>query len=101
MRPLRPQRSRSSPRRGPPAPDNRTRLAIFDALHTARKDGRSELTVEELYERVIPRLRVLVPRELHLAGESAYLEDKIKVCLDAQLLVTAGDDGKLLALSGY
>src|SRR5207253_1628267 len=49
-------------------PDNRTRLAIFDAMHKARKDGRFALTVEELHERVLPRLRVLVPRELHIAG---------------------------------
>lgn len=82
-------------------PDNATRVAIFDAMHEARKDGRSALTVEELHERVLPRLRVLVPRELHVAGESAYLEDKIKVCLDARLLVTTGEHGELLALTDY
>ena len=81
-------------------PDNATRVAIFDAMHEARKGGRSALTAEELHELVLPRLRVLVPRELYLAGESAaYLEDKIKVCLDAQLLVTTGEHGQLLALS--
>lgn len=82
-------------------PDNSIRLAIFDAMHEARKEGRSALTIQELGGRVLPRLRVLVPRELHLAGEAAYLENKIKVCLDAHLLVTTGEDGRLLALSGY
>src|SRR4051794_15547739 len=81
--------------------DNATRVAIFDAMHQARKEGRSALTVEELHERVLPRLHVLVPRELHLAGESAYLQDKLRVCLDAGLLVTTGKHGELLALTGY
>src|SRR4051794_2847098 len=82
-------------------PDNATRIAIFDAMHEARKDGHTALTGDQLQERVLARLRVLVPRELHVAGVSAYLQDKIKVCLDARLLVTTGDHGELLALSDY
>src|SRR4051794_22821355 len=62
-------------------PDNATRLAIFDAMQ-----GHATSTFDELYERVIERLRKLVPRELHNAGEREYLEEKIAVCVDAGLL---------------
>ena len=51
---------------------------------TPREQGQSALTVDELYERVIGRLRVLVPRELHNAGERAYLEEKARVCVDGR-----------------
>lgn len=72
-------------------PDNATRLAIFDAMSDAAEQGQSALTVDELYERVIGRLRVLVPRELHNAGERAYLVEKVRVCVAAELLTSEGD----------
>jgi hypothetical protein len=90
-------------------PDNATRLAIFDGMSDAAEDGRSGLTVDEIYERVIGRLRVLVPREQHiaaehlthlprgearrLAGERAYLVEKLRVCVAAGLL-TSDDDAR-------
>jgi hypothetical protein len=67
-------------------PDNATRLAIFDAISDATAHDHATLTFDELYERVIGRLRVLVPRELHNAGERAYVREKIVVCVDAGLL---------------
>jgi hypothetical protein len=90
-------------------PDNATRLAIFDGMSDAAEEGQSGLTVDEIYERVIGRLRVLVPRELHiaaeqlthlprgearrLAGERAYLVEKLAVCVAAGLL-TSDDDAR-------
>jgi hypothetical protein len=96
----------SSPRSGSAdelLPDNASRVAIFDAMYAARVEGRDGLTEEELRERVLPRLRVLVPRELHLKGEAAYVSEKIKICLEAQppLLLHSGEDGGLLTLSDY
>ena len=76
-------------------PDNATRIAIFDAMSEAAADrGEAPLTLDELYGRVIGRLRVLVPRELHVAGERAYLAEKVEVCLGAGLLarVDGADD---------
>lgn len=78
-------------------PDNATRLAIYDAMHDGYTPDGSSLTftVEQLFERVIPRLRMLVPRELHLAGEREYVADKVRVCVDAGLLLTAdAEDGR-------
>jgi hypothetical protein len=78
-------------------------VAIFDAMHAARAEGHDQLRPEELRERVLPRLRVLVPRELHLVGEATYVSEKIEVCLEVQppLLLRAGEDGGLLTLSDY
>ncbi len=80
-------------------PDNATRLAIFDAMSDAADQGRSALTVDELYERVIGRLRVLVPRELHNAGEHAYLVEKIGVCVAAGLLTSNGESDARFAIA--
>jgi hypothetical protein len=44
------------------------------------------LTEAELFDRVIPRLRVLVPRELHNLGERAYVATKVAACIDAGIL---------------
>ncbi len=83
-------------------PDNASRLAIFDALHDSRGvDGPLALTESELFERVIGRLRVLVPRELHLAGERTYLHDKLKACAEAGLISMGSLEGEaILALTG-
>ncbi len=83
-------------------PDNVSRVAIYDALHErSSANGALAITDDELFERVIGRLRVLVPRELHLAGERSYVEEKIKACVEAELVSINSDNGrKLLALTG-
>ncbi len=82
--------------------DNASRLAIFDALHESRGvDGPLTLTESELFERVIGRLRVLVPRELHLAGARPYLHDKLTACAEAGLISMGSLEGEaILALTG-
>lgn len=81
------------------APDNATRLAIVDVMSDAVDQGHAALTVAELYERVIGRLRMLVPRELHNTGERAYLETKIGVCVKAGLLIQVGKARDQLGLA--
>lgn len=85
-------------------PDNATRLAIYDAMHDGAmlEGSRRAFTEEELFERLIPRLCMLVPRELHLAGEREYVADKIRVSVEAGLLLLEqGEDGRdALTLSG-
>jgi hypothetical protein len=82
-------------------PDNGSRLAIYDAIYEhARATGTPEISDSELFERVIGRLRVLVPRELHLIGEQDYLSDKVDACLEAGIVVARSDTGRrLLALT--
>jgi hypothetical protein len=82
--------------------DNGSRLAIFDVVHDlAGGDESADVRREDLVERVLPRLRVLVPRELHLEGERAYLEDKIQACIDEGIIRLSGDGGdRSLALTG-
>ncbi len=83
--------------------DNPSRLAIFDALHESRGvDGPLALTESELFDRVIGRLRVLVPRELHLAREpQAYLHDKLIACAEAGLVSIGSLGGDaIVALTG-
>lgn len=83
-------------------PDNASRLAIFDAFHDATApNGPQPLTESELFERVIGRLRVLVPRELHLAGEANYVHTKLEACAEAGLISMGSLDGDaILALTG-
>jgi hypothetical protein len=67
--------------------DNGVRLAVCDALSDENEATRtSTITDDELFARVIGRLRVLVPRELHLVGERAYFDEKLRVCADAGLV---------------
>jgi hypothetical protein len=82
--------------------DNVARVAIYDALHEhSSASGVPTITDDELFERVIGRLRVLVPRELHLLGERPYVEEKVKACVEAGLVSSNSDNGrKLLALTG-
>jgi hypothetical protein len=78
-------------------PDNASRVAIYDALHEyASENGELASTDDELFERVIGRLRVLVPRELHLAGERAYVEEKIRICVEVGLVSMSADNGRML-----
>jgi hypothetical protein len=83
-------------------PDNVSRVAIYDALHErSGANAVSAITDDELFECVIGRLRVLVPRELHLAGERSYVEEKVNACVDAGLVSICSSNGrKLLALTG-
>jgi hypothetical protein len=62
--------------------DNAARLVVFDAV--AGVIG--GLDQEALHDRIIGRLRVLVPRELHVQGEREYMQSKIAVCLDSGIL---------------
>lgn len=75
-------------------PDNAARLAIYDVFAAPAADGRAKrsmLSEEELLEAVLGRLRVLVPRELHIAGEPAtYLREKVDACIAAGLLERVG-----------
>lgn len=83
--------------------DNAARLAIYDAMSEwLTATDATEISIDELFEHVIGRLRVLVPRELHLAGERAYLRQKIDACIEAGMVYRrSGDDGAIfLALSG-
>ena len=58
--------------------DNASRLAIYDALYAhAPVADTPGITDEELFDQVIGRLRVLVPRELHLSGDRAYVAEKV------------------------
>lgn len=82
--------------------DNVTRVAIYDALNEhSSASSVPMITDDELFERVIGRLRVLVPRELHLAGERPYVEEKVKACVDAGLVsMNSGNGRRVLALTG-
>ncbi len=67
-------------------PDNAARITIFDAVHAAlprRSDG---LQLDEVIGEVLVRLRVLVPRELHVLGEDAYVRAKVDACLASGIL---------------
>ena len=67
-------------------PDNAARITLYDALAAAADSGGPGLSEDELCARVMSRLRILVPRELHVLGEQAYLNEKISVCDEAGLL---------------
>lgn len=78
-------------------PDNGSRLAIYDAIYEhARATGSPEVSDSELFERVIGRLRVLVPRELHLVGDEAYFNEKVNACLEAGIVAARYADGRRL-----
>ncbi len=63
-------------------PDNTARIVLHDAMAAATETEYSfdGLTEAQLFDRVIPRLRVLVPRELHNLGEQRYVAAKIEAC---------------------
>lgn len=65
--------------------DNAARIAIYDVLAEAPPEaglGKPALTEDEVFSSVVGRLRILVPRELHLLGEREYVREKIAACLD-------------------
>lgn len=83
------------------APDNGARLAVFDALTAAARDdpeGTEGLTAVELTDRIIGRLRVLVPQELHVMGEQEYVNSKLAVCLDAGIIQRSPSQPERLVL---
>lgn len=82
--------------------DNASRLAIFDAFHQEPGPGGPRpLTELEVFERVIGRLRVLVPRELHLVGEAEYVHAKLEACAEAGLIAMGSLEGdSIIALTG-
>lgn len=83
--------------------DNASRIAIYDAMSHALSGGRTDQSVSdaELFARVIGRLRVLVPRELHLAGEQEYVDEKVAACIKAGLIWERFANGeRLLGLTG-
>ncbi len=69
--------------------DNNARIVLYDAMvGVASLDHAFDgLDTRELFDLVIPRLRVLVPRELHVQGEPEYVEAKISACIDAGILL--------------
>lgn len=79
-------------------PDNIARIVLYDGMVKAESEyGFAGLTESELFDRVIHRLRVFVPRELHNQGEHQYVAAKIKACLDAGVLqVHSRRDGLLI-----
>src|SRR2546429_4032405 len=60
--------------------DNAARIAIYDVLAAAYGETKA-ISSDELFDGVIGRLRVLVPRELHLTGERAYVDEKVEACV--------------------
>jgi hypothetical protein len=83
-------------------PDNGARLAIYDAVHEYVKAiGTAEISESDLFEMVIGRFRVLVPREIHLMGDQAYFSEKVNACLEAGILAaTRAGEQRLLTLTG-
>lgn len=69
-------------------PDNTARIVLFDAVADAAESDYTFNGLDRgaLVDRVLPRLRVLVPRELHVQGEHAYVEAKVAACIEAGIL---------------
>jgi hypothetical protein len=82
--------------------DNAARIAIYDVLADApwvEEFRRPALAEDELFGRVVGRLRILVPRELHLLGEREYVRNKINACVEDGI-VERVPETDLLALTG-
>ncbi len=82
--------------------DNASRLAIYDVLYEdTGSAGSPGITGDQLFDRVIGRLRVLVPRELHLIGDRAYVAEKVDACLAAGIIAASSSGSeRLLTLTG-
>jgi hypothetical protein len=82
--------------------DNTSRLAIYDVIYQyAEETGTPGITDGELFERAIGRLRVLVPRELHLAGDRTYVDEKIDALVQAGIITLSSSEGqRVLTLTG-
>lgn len=74
-------------------PDNAARLAIFDAMSLGLA-GSTEVSTRGLFDEVIGRLRVLVPRELHNSGEQKYVDEKVQACIEAGIIAAEFVDGQ-------
>jgi hypothetical protein len=75
-------------------PDNGARIAIYDALCELGGSARAKqrvISTDRLFDQVIGRLRILVPRELHLAGERPYFDEKLGACIDADIARRSAD----------
>ena len=70
------------------SPDNAARIVLYDAVAEASDSDNAfdGLTNAQLFDLVIPRLRVVVPRELYNQGEEEYVAAKITGCLEAGVL---------------
>lgn len=68
--------------------DNTARIVLYDTMvEASESDGTFDgVTESQLFDRVIPRLRVLVPRELHNQGEGPYVAAKVASCIEAGIL---------------
>jgi hypothetical protein len=85
--------AKKSARRELPA-DNDARIAIYDAMCEVAGSPRATsrvIATETLFDQVIDRLRILVPRELRLSGERLYFDEKIQTCVDAGIVRRSGD----------
>ena len=68
---------------------------------TASAAGGSAIADDELFEGVIGRLKMLVPRELYLAGDRPYVDEKVDACVEAGIISVRSDNGhRLLVLTG-
>ena len=69
--------------------DNNARIVLYDAMVSVTRSDHAfnGLDTKGLFDLVIPRLRVLVPRELHVHGEPEYVAAKISACIDAGILL--------------
>ena len=85
--------------------DNGARIVIYDGLCELAGSPRSKhrvISADRLFEKVIGRLRVLVPQEVHLAGERPYFNEKLNACIEADIArrsadgVTLGDQVPLI-----
>jgi hypothetical protein len=75
-------------------PDNGVRIVIYDGMCEIAGSAQAKQRViprDQLFEQVIGRLRILVPRELHLSGERLYFDEKLSVCVEADIARRAGD----------
>jgi hypothetical protein len=83
-------------------PDNASRIAIYDVLPDSVSKGVEPdvVSINELFAVVIPRLRVLVPRELHISTERGYVHEKIDACVESGLLERVGPAQEMVQLTG-
>jgi hypothetical protein len=75
-------------------PDNGARIVIYDGMCEiagAASATQRAIPADQLFQHVIGRMRILVPRELHLAGERRYFDEKLSVCVEADIARRAGD----------
>jgi hypothetical protein len=75
-------------------PDNGARIVLYDGMCELTASPRAKhrvISPDRLFEQVVGRLRVLVPHEVHLAGERPYFDEKLKACIEADLARRSAD----------